>query len=103
MLPPVLSGSLWCLLKSISLNPNHLKTESDLEKSSCNSKKPVPFKSCLGSGRTLLFLEAGGECGTEMDAAFLFMERCGVPKAMQTGMLMGIRGWQAAGKKCSPE
>lgn len=33
----------------------------------------------------------------EVDAAFHFMERCGLPKAMQTGMLMGIRGKRAEG------
>ncbi|KAF4790815.1 hypothetical protein TURU_137031 [Turdus rufiventris] len=34
------AGSLWYLLKSTSLDPNHLKKESDLEESSCASNKP---------------------------------------------------------------
>lgn len=35
--------------------------------------------------------------GQRGDAAFHSLERCGVPKAMQTGMLLAIRGKTAEG------
>lgn len=44
----------------------------------------VPPQNCLDSGRILLFQRDG--------CCFHSLERCGMPRVMQTGMLMGIRG-----------
>jgi len=33
----------------------------------------------------------------EMETAFLLLGRCGMPKALQTGVLLGIRGKRSEG------